>query len=128
MKIGFTGSREGISERQAQQLEVLLIDLQATEFHHGDCIGADAEAHAIAKRLGIHTTAHPGNAPSMRAFCDADEVRPAKAMLPRNWDIVSETELLIAAPAREEEMRSGTWATVRYARKQKKRRYILRRL
>jgi hypothetical protein len=36
----------------------------------------------------------------------------------RNHDIVDETELLIACPGElAEAVRSGTWATVRYARK-----------
>jgi len=42
----------------------------------------------------------------------------ARPPLTRNHDIVDCTELLIACPkSMKEELRSGTWATVRYARK-----------
>ncbi len=45
-------------------------------------------------------------------------VLESKPYLERNRDIVDASEVLIACPStREEVMRSGTWATVRYARK-----------
>lgn len=37
-------------------------------------------------------------------------------LLARNRDIVDETEILIACPGHmHEELRSGTWSTIRYA-------------
>jgi predicted Rossmann fold nucleotide-binding protein DprA/Smf involved in DNA uptake len=46
--------------------------------------------------------------------------------LERNKDIVSESDFLIAAPdSKKERLRSGTWATVRHARKLGKRVMIL---
>lgn len=50
------------------------------------------------------------------------EERPAKPYLERNKDIANEgIDGLIAAPSGwVEELRSGTWATVRYARKLKR--------
>jgi len=46
--------------------------------------------------------------------------------LVRNRDIVDATDMLIAAPAtRKEVLRSGTWATIRYAKKMKKWIYII---
>jgi hypothetical protein len=48
-------------------------------------------------------------------------MRPERPYLDRNKDIVRETASLIAAPAEpEEQLRSGTWSTVRFARKQGK--------
>jgi predicted Rossmann fold nucleotide-binding protein DprA/Smf involved in DNA uptake len=41
--------------------------------------------------------------------------------LERNHAIVNESDFLIAAPDGPETLRSGTWATVRYARKVGKR-------
>ena len=62
----------------------------------------------------------------MRAFCKGDETRKQKDYLDRNHDIVDETELLIACPKEPEEItRSGTWATIRYARKKKKKLRII---
>ena len=48
-------------------------------------------------------------------------VHTPKDYLERNHDIVDETDMLIATPGEEQEVqRSGTWATIRYARKQKR--------
>ena len=45
--IGFTGTRQGMTAEQKSALRNLL-DGGAGDFHHGDCIGADSEAHGIA--------------------------------------------------------------------------------
>lgn len=53
-------------------------------------------------------------------------VLPAKDYLARNHDIVDAAGLLIAAPSGPaEKRRSGTWATVRHARKQGTRIWIV---
>lgn len=95
------------------------------EIHHGDCIGADAEFHEICiKRWphALHVVLHPPLNPRKRAFCtysNQSEV-PAKDYLERNREIVDAVDEMIAGPKElEEQLRSGTWATVRYARKQK---------
>jgi hypothetical protein len=86
-------------------------------FAHGDCIGADAEASKIAKKLGYKIILHPPINSNKRAWSDYDEARPVKEYLVRNHDIVDETQFLIATPKSEiEEVRSGTWATIRYAK------------
>ena len=54
-------------------------------------------------------------------------IRPAKPPLDRNHDIVERCDLLIATPHTvEEQLRSGTWATIRYARKVHRPHYIIR--
>jgi hypothetical protein len=119
MKYGFTGTQQGCTE---PQWTVLLVELKkATEFHHGDCVGADAEAHAIAKSFGAWTVCHPPLIEKSRAFTVNDETREPKDYLVRNHDIVDETAFMIACPkGMSEELRSGTWATIRYARKRGK--------
>jgi hypothetical protein len=121
MKIGFTGTQQGMSDRQKRQLAALLTSLKGTEFHHGDCIGADEEADGIAAQLGLRIVIHPPDNMSKRAFRTRWPNRVEREPLPyleRNHHIVDETEVLIAGPKSEqEELRSGTWATVRYARK-----------
>jgi len=117
-KVGFTGARQGMTEYQKNTVKNLLMAGQPTEFHHGDCVGADADAHVLAVRAGIKTVGHPPDISDNRAFCGVNILRETKPYLDRNHDIVDETDLLIACPMRAEEVRrSGTWATVRYARK-----------
>jgi len=122
-KIGFTGTSRGTSARQRQSLTFIFEILRegkpsaALELHHGDCVGADAEAHTIALELGIAVVIHPPEDTKARAFCgDATASRDPKPYLVRNHAIVDETEFLIACPATYvEHLRSGTWATYRYA-------------
>jgi hypothetical protein len=129
IKVGFTGTKRGMTSLQADKVEEILAEVRQLrsaeslllgwpEFHHGDCVGADAGAHAIARRCGYRVVLHPPIEASLRAFCFADESREPAEYLTRNRDIVRETGLLIATPKRMgEEMRSGTWATVREARR-----------
>jgi hypothetical protein len=117
MKVGVTATREGLSPNQRSELRQELIRLGATELHHGDCVGGDADAHAIAVELGIRVVVHPPLNPKGRAFCQGDEARPPKDYLVRNHDIVDETKVTIGLPLTHHEvLRSGTWATIRYAR------------
>lgn len=119
MKVGITGTRKGATGPQLGNLIETLRDIDATELHHGDCIGVDSEAHAIARGLGLKIVLHPPTIDDQRAGCSGDEEREPKPYLVRNHDIVNETDLLIALPGELMEQRrgSGTWATVRYARK-----------
>lgn len=136
MKIGFTGTREGLSANQAVALEYFLRKFKPViEFHHGCCLGADAEAHDIAFRFNISIHAHPAKNPSLRM--DYQDYRsvvlicPKTTYLERNRNIVDSTEILIACPKEDKEPPSnrgrpgGTWYTIRYARKQKHTIYIL---
>lgn len=130
MIYGYTGTQVGMSDRQKAGLRWhLMCAEEGSEFHHGDCEGGDAEAHDIAFELGLRIVIHPPINERKRAFCQgAALVLPPKDYIQRNHDIVDVLELLIAAPKTdEEELRSGTWATVRYARKSGKQRLILTR-
>lgn len=129
MILGFTGTQQGMTERQRRTLKYFFSELQLTELHHGDCIGADAQAHADGATLGAHIVIHPPLEDAKRAFCGRGmpTVLPAKPYLKRNHDIIDATEGLIAAPSRNTELlRSGTWATVRYARKLGRRIWIIK--
>lgn len=129
IRVGFTGTQRGCTQRQRDELNdwfgsFTLID--EFELHHGDCIGADAEAHEIARGWGARVAGHPPTDPKKRAFCRFDEEREPKPYLDRNHDIVDETEWMVAAPGEmEEQLRSGTWATIRYARKRGRRLIIV---
>lgn len=116
MKVGTTGSRNPRPDRVCQRFKRLLIEWGATELHHGDCIGWDQQAHRVAVDLGLKTVAHPPNVETLRAFCEADEIRPALPYLERNERIITSTDKIIAAPDGPEKLRSGTWSTVRKAK------------
>lgn len=130
MKIGFTGTRKGMTPEQKESLRQLLVDVGMgrliTEWHDGSAQGADAEARELVRslrpgalRLQIHS--HPPLNDRWAVTLDAEVVHPPKPFLDRDHDIVDATDRLIACPKQiKEVIRSGTWATVRYARKQKK--------
>lgn len=127
--VGFTGTQRGLTPPQRARLAYVLQSLAARGFrtlHHGDCIGADAEAHALAVQVGMGVVIHPPENASKRAFCTGDECHPTKPYLERNHDIVDASSLLVACPGdMVEQLRSGTWATMRYARKHTKRVMVL---
>jgi len=123
LHIGFTGTREGMTTLQHMRVyESLKRKVQQNPtttlvFHHGDCIGADEEAHEIATGLGYLTVAHPPLNPYLRAFCAADTILEPKEYLVRNRDIVNDSHLVIGTPSTMEYVaRSGTWSTIAYAR------------
>lgn len=129
MKLGFTGTQKGMSEEQIKALtQVMIHAVEVTEAHHGMCIGADAQFHYIIRRVdparNIKIVGHPASnfvSHKRAEDLDCDELRNAKPSLHRNQDIVDEVDFLIATPKSEfENLRSGTWATIRHARKQKK--------
>ena len=126
--LGFTGTQDisGISEERKRKLDDELDNLCYESnyfyFHHGDCIGADELAHEFASDIGYNVIIHPPEDKSKRAFCSHDyndiKILRPKAYLVRNIDIVNASNLLLAFPKdpNKEELRSGTWATIRYAR------------
>ena len=127
---GFTGTRQGMSDFQMGQLFGYLLRFKIKEFHHGDCLGADAQADKIARALGCKIFIHPPVDDKYRAFCarPGDTVYEAKPYLERDDDIVIATKVLFAAPKSDvEERRSGTWYTIRKARKLGKKIVMLRR-
>lgn len=137
IKIGFTGTRQGMS---ADQLSVLRERLSPpttnwgmfSEFHHGDCVGADEEAHDMIRVLlarhwpmAVRIVIHPPSDERWRAHCDAlmdyrellnVRVLDEKGYLERDRDIVDATDMLIGCPA-SVDLRShgGTAYTLRYA-------------
>lgn len=127
MKIGFTGTRKGLTAWQKEQLVCLLamidMDKAIIEFHHGECAGADWDAHQIIRKhyplVLIHV--HPPTDETHVASVYADTRSNPKEYLERDRDIVNCTDILIACPdGFKERRRSGTWYTARHARKKMK--------
>lgn len=129
MILGFTGTKHGMTHRQRDTVRFLFNELACHVLHHGDCVGADAQAHRLALNIEARVVIHPPSVETFRAYCvGADVIRPACAYLMRNRHIVNAAEDgLIAAPrTHAEELRgSGTWATIRYARAARKRLWIV---
>jgi hypothetical protein len=128
LHIGFTGTQAGMTPWQKARLalhirHLLGLGAEQVYFHHGLCIGADAEAHAIFRELcpGGRVIGHPPeNTSKMAKFDPGDfyEMRAPKPYLDRNRDIVDETTHLIGTPKEDGPvLRSGTWSTIRYAKK-----------
>ena len=130
MKIGFTGTREGMSQHQKEQFVLKLQELGPTEFHHGDCIGADAEAHDIVREFfpDVKIIVYPPVSNYHRAFKQGDETKIPETYITRDYKIVDAVECLIGTPKTNNEVvRSGTWTTIRYARKTSKVHFVLER-
>jgi hypothetical protein len=128
---GYTGSKFGMTSFQQQTLNWVLSNQagaadEQPKFHHGDCIGGDEQAAKIAKALGFWTIGHPPTDPKLRAFFPSDEERDPLPYLQRDRALVKEVPMLVATPHGPEIRRSGTWATIRYAREAGVPRLIIR--
>lgn len=118
--LGFTGTRDGMTLAQIVTVDMLTMNSFHT-VHHGDCVGADADMHAIARSNQQWVVGHPPSDPKLRAFCEFDEMWIEKPYYHRNRDIVDCSSVLLATPKEmEEQAKGGTWYTVGYARTKKK--------
>jgi hypothetical protein len=137
MKIGFTGTRNGMTQAQSHAFVSLLMGGEVayylgidalfyddekersriSTFHHGDCKGADDEAADAVKNLrdiarkyrGISIVCHPPADNTHRAFNKHAEVTlEPKTHFARNRDIVNACDLLIATPWQTERPPKGT--------------------
>ena len=123
MKVGFTGTQVGMTQAQRELVSLYIKELcTGDQFDHGDCIGADTDAHNIALQFGCKIHIHPPINESKRAFNESFTMMyDPKPYLDRNHDIVDSVDIMIATPKDlVEELRSGTWATIRYATKMRK--------
>lgn len=116
MRIGFTGTRHGMTA--AQRITVgSFLGPNVTEGHHGDCIGADVHFHELCRQLHVASiVGHPPTDPKLRAFCACDVLLPEAPYLTRNRHIVKAVDLLLATPAETiPQVNGGTWRTIGYA-------------
>lgn len=112
--LGFTGTRGGITRQQKEA--VIWYLLEAAQLHHGDCIGADEQAQALALNLSVDCYAYPGLMDRYWAKTDGNlVVYDRQPELERDRKIAAVCDRLLACPGiYTEEARSGTWATCRY--------------
>jgi hypothetical protein len=131
-RVSFTGTRRGMQPMQRSRFLSLVSAMFTAEadneWHDGDCIGADDEAHQIvvaikrehaAQGRTLKMVGHPGDTPEYYASNVFDETRDLAGNIQRNHRMVDETEILVACPGETNDVpRSGTWATIRYCRRQ----------
>jgi hypothetical protein len=144
VKIGFTGTAEGMTPEQVLAVCGYLDLYQGNgpfEFHHGMCEGADTEfdlyvREGYGSQVQYSLIGHPGVTASGHAWkrggpFPITKVLPEKGYIDRDHDIVEATEFMLACPkemnVRRKDryktwtpIRSGTWATIRYAEMRKK--------
>ena len=127
MKVGITGTQVGLQPVQELQLTQFVQMYPEYfingELHHGDCRGADVEVVSYLRKKfdSLKIVAHPPVISSKRAFFESDETRRPAPYLDRNHNIVDASDMMLAFPkTNDEELRSGTWATIRYTKKKEK--------
>lgn len=123
--VGITGTRDGATDAQKAKLQEWLKVITALVHDHevvvlhGDCVGADQDADVVAQGLKLRRFVMPAAVNDrLRAFCTqrgAEALADPLPPLVRNKAIVEACEVLVALPKGPEELRSGTWSTVRYA-------------
>lgn len=131
--LGVTGNREGMTERQLEFTTLFLnalTDHRYLSLHHGDCVGADEQAHDMFMRSArIHhrsvaVVVHPPTKPDYRAWKTGDEVYvlPEADYLVRNRHIVDACDFLLVFPRPDGVYPSegGTGYTWKYAIRQHK--------
>lgn len=119
MKIGVTGTRSGMNEKQKEEVTSFLKQYSG-ELHHGDCVGVDVEVADIAKELGYKTVKHPPLKTDLQANHQSDEERKPFSYFQRNRNIVDECDIVIVVPYQDEwQSNGGTWYTYDYALKKK---------
>lgn len=134
IKIGFTGNRYGLTAEQEIQIIEIFDKYNNIIVSHGDCIGSDTDFHNLcinykntnpSKKITI--VIYPPNNSKLRGFNHGDILMKEKPYLKRNSDIIKNSSILIACPIdkNKEQLRSGTWSTIRKAKKQKLEIYIL---
>lgn len=121
-EFGFTGTQEDLKPKQQMALSGVIRDLAQNEnyflMYNGDCIGADFTAACLARAAGLEVWGLPPINPDKRAFFEFDGQETPHDYRTRNQAIVNGSQLLVACPKEmQEELRSGTWMTIRMARR-----------
>ncbi len=116
--VGISGTRHGATSVQLAKITLLLGILKeqgAMNFRHGDCVGVDVEVADIAREFGYRIFVHPG---PNGVGSKADYEYCSMPFLDRNKMIVDMSDVMLIVPYTNKEiLRSGTWATYRYAKK-----------
>ena len=117
----FTGTKDGWTDPQTKSAcaELQRLREKYTVMHNGDCVGADERSALVWDALKGEIVLHPPINPKYRAFLQfAQVVLPEDDYIKRDHHMVDSSSYLLGTPkTMYEYLRSGTWSTVRYARK-----------
>ena len=79
LKIGFTGTRNGMSDVQLEEFKKLFDSKDFEEFHHGMCVGSDKQAHdfvtTIKEDKKVKIVGHPPKYKKFMADCQCDIIK-----------------------------------------------------
>ena len=128
MKLSFTATQRGLTPKQLHEVERELKNERPSAVIHGGCVGGDDQIDELAVRWGFLRVIFPSNHPTKALPREHFERRGGELIwhdpqppLQRNSKIVDAGDKLVACPAQMRQvLRSGTWATCRYAKKRKK--------
>lgn len=124
VKIGFTGTRRGMTAEQKREVSGFLCALKddlRLKTVHGDRVGADADFHSICREEDIWVQQRPCTLTEFRAYTDAPEIEGPQDPLLRNRRIVRGCDVLLACPSSmTEQGHGGTWYTIREGRRKNK--------
>lgn len=120
MKLGFTGTRKGMTDDQLDTLYAWLMFCkdEVEEVHFGLCRGSDAQFYhmLLAVKPDAYIVGHPCDLIDQQVILPCDELRPVEASIRRNHDIVDEVDTMLATPETfKNVLRSGTYSCLRYA-------------
>ena len=125
MKLGFTGSRNGMTQSQRETFLRLLHEKSPSVFVHGDCVGADEQAHKIVEDNlpTVNVVVAPSLNATLRAWCKprTGVLCEARASVDRNRAIAIMCDELIAVPRKRLVPdggfipQSGTQQTIEFA-------------
>ena len=127
MRITITATRSGLTPLQMKSVIRLFTELKITKLIHGCAVGGDQQIHYL---TNVPKEMHPSKESQQRwaerVLRSIDELFPIHPPIPRNHIMVNNGDCVIAAPkGKIEQLRgSGTWATIRYAKKIGKKLYI----
>jgi len=126
--LGFTGTRKGMTPEQKKTVGIFLRSNTVTKHFNGACEGADRDMYfLVLSNSNANIVFYPGDkeqyvwALIQQSEVDDVAVVPRRPYMVRNELIVTQSDCLVATPYEDHEVkRSGTWATVRIARRQGK--------
>lgn len=125
MKLAFTGTQADMTINQYRFVDQWLYRYKAelSLIEHGGCIGADTSfhtlccEHGLAKLIEVWPSDIAGKQGKLSCPGSFKLHNPLPPLF-RNQLMVRTCNTLLATPREiEEVLRSGTWATIRYARK-----------